>query len=86
MKNLFDKLIIGIFYVLCIIGFFLVVCELPNLLNNLFNTNIFEGTTTISFIFCVFILGYTLNYFENRKHNEEIEKELNDNKKEKGDK
>lgn len=85
MKNFFDKLIVSIFYILCILAFFLVVFELPNLLNTLFNTDIFSGTTTISFIFCVFILGYTLNYFENRKHNEEIEKELKDNKKEKGD-
>ena len=65
IKKIFDKIILGIFTLLCLYAFFLLVDNLPIALNFLFNTNIFNKG--ISFFFCIFILGYILNYFENKK-------------------
>lgn len=73
MKKFIDNIILGLFYIGCLIAFFLLVCELPNLMNDLFNTTIFENTTTISFFFCVFILGYSINYLDSLKDKEKEE-------------
>lgn len=70
-KKLFDNIILAIFIILCICGFFLLIVELPNELNSLLNTNIFEGTNTLFFFFFVFILGYMLIYYNNKHSNEE---------------
>lgn len=66
MKKYLDKIILFAFYVLCLISFFLLVNELPNLLNDLFNTSMFEGSQTLSFVFCIFVLFYFINYYNNK--------------------
>ena len=88
LKSICNKIIITIFTLLELFGFLLVVNELPNFLNTFFATNIFAGTTHLSFVFCVFILGYSLNYFngikkdaENKKYELELKiKQLENNK------
>lgn len=42
MKKYFDKIILIIFYVLCILAFLLLAIELPNILDELFETSIFK--------------------------------------------
>ena len=73
MKKFIDNIILGLFYIGCLISFLLLVCELPNLINDLFNTTIFENATTISFYFCVFILVYSINYLDDLKDKEKEE-------------
>lgn len=76
MKKYFDKIVLFIFYTLCLIAFFLLVCELPNLLNDLFNTHIFENTTILSFIFCIFVLGYIIKYYEDKSNKNESQQRI----------
>lgn len=70
MKKFVDNVILGLYYIGSFIAFFLLVCELPNLINDLFNTTIFKNTTTISFFFCTFVLVYSINYLDNLRDKE----------------
>ena len=73
IKKIVDKILIGIFTILCFIGFFMVVCELPNFLNELFNTTAFENTTTLSFFACLALLGYVMKHYEDEKHEKDFQ-------------
>lgn len=72
-KSICDKIIISIFILIEFIGFLLVASKLPNFLNFFFKTDIFKNSTTISYMICIFIAGYSLNYFENIKREKENE-------------
>ena len=63
-KKIFDNIILTLFTILCICAFFLLILELPNMLNSFLNTNIFKNTQVIMLFICIFILGYTINYYE----------------------
>lgn len=65
-KKIFDNIILTLFTILCICAFFLLILELPNMLNSFLNTNIFKNTQVIMLFICIFILGYTINYYENK--------------------
>jgi len=71
IKNIVDKILIGIFTILCVIGFIMVACELPNFLNQLFNTTAFENAEMLSFFVCLALLGYVMKYYEDKKHDEQ---------------
>ena len=64
MKKIFDKIILGILIILCLISFFVFIAEFPKMLNTYFNTNFFN--TGILFIFCIFIIGYSINVIKNQ--------------------
>ena len=73
IKRIIDKILIGIFTLLCFMGFFCVVCELPNFLNEMFKTTAFENAEMLSFFACLALLGYVLKYYEDKKHDEKDE-------------
>lgn len=65
-KTIIDKILIGIFIFLCLMGFILVVCELPNFLNELFNITTFENVEILSFFACIALLGYVIKFYEDK--------------------
>lgn len=71
-KEIFDKILIAIFTFLCFIAFFLVVVELPGLLNELFDTTVFKNTQYISFFICVALTGYVLDYYHKKRNEENL--------------
>ena len=73
IKNIVDKILIGIFTILCVVGFIMVACELPNFLNEIFNTTAFENTTTLSFFACLALLGYVMKHYEDEKHEKDFQ-------------
>lgn len=71
MKKLFDKIIIIIFYLLCLFAFVNLVYELPKAVVYFFNLDAsLSDDITISFFFCTFILGYAIQYFSKGKESE----------------
>lgn len=72
-KIIIDKILIGIFTFFCLMGFFLVVCELPNLLNEVFNTTAFENAEMLSFFACLALVGYVMKYYDDKRHDEKDE-------------
>lgn len=73
IKIFFDKIIMGIFIVLCAIAFFLFVVELPAFLNEFFNTTVFENNKYIIFFICVVLLVYVMNYYRKKRSKEKLE-------------
>lgn len=76
MKNIFDKIILFIFYILCFLAFFYIALELPNIIASIFNKEIENNYSYISFVFCLFILMYSLNIYSNIEHNTELNTRL----------
>lgn len=78
MKKYLDKVILSIFILLCLFSFFLLVYELPNILNELFDTMMFKNRESFFFFVLVFLLGYVITYHneikEKEKHEENVEK------------
>lgn len=77
MRKYFDKTILLLYYIFLVIGFFLTVIELPNILNDIFNTKIFTGTQTLSFLFCSFIFGYSILYLNETRQVKQLEEKEN---------
>lgn len=71
MKKVFDYIVLGLFYILCLLAFFLLIAYLPNELNNLLDTKIFENTHVLLFFVCLFIIGYVIMYYNNKEAEEE---------------
>lgn len=71
MKKIIDKILMGVFVLLCFYAFLLVASNLPKLLNELFNTTMFNNTHTICFFLLCALLLYVYNYYEHRKSNSE---------------
>lgn len=81
MKKIIDNIILIIFYILCIMSFLLIVVELPNFLNKIFDTTKFDNTQVISLVFCVTILLYVINYYSNKNSNEFYKNDILEQKK-----
>jgi hypothetical protein len=71
MKKIIDKILMGIFVFLCLYAFLLVSSNLPKLLNELFNTTMFDNTHTICFFLLCVLLFYVYNYYEHKISNSE---------------
>lgn len=76
MKKVFDYIVLGLFYILCLLAFFLLIAYLPNELNNLLDTKIFENTHVLLFFVCLFIIGYVIMYYNNKEAEEESNKSI----------
>jgi len=77
MKNIIDKTILFTFYILCFIAFWCLVYDLPCFITSLFTDEKIDANYTfLSFAFCIFILGYVLNYYHKIHADEEHKKSI----------
>jgi len=71
IKMIFDKIIIGIFYILCVVAFFMVVVDLPYSICAIIGYNEYDGGWEItSFFVCCALLGYVVKYYEEKQNDE----------------
>lgn len=68
IKNIVDKMLIGIFIILCILGFIIGICESPKVLNQIFNTTAFENASIISLIVFLILFGYIFKLYMDKKN------------------
>lgn len=61
------KLIEDFFYFLCVLAYFSLCIELPNLFNSLFNTDAFENTQFLFGSGLLVLMGFYFNYFSNKQ-------------------
>lgn len=69
LKKIWDFIISAIFYILCLLAFFMLVAYLPDELNKLFNTTVFKNAHALIFFVLMFIIGYMIY----NNHNKEAE-------------
>ena len=71
MKQVLDKVILSIFYILCLIAFFALIEQLPILISHFFDINI-NGFNLVIFFLLAFIIGYVVNYYSNENNKNKI--------------
>ena len=71
MKQVLDKIILLIFYILCLIAFFTLIEQLPMLISHFFDININDFKLVIFFLLA-FIVGYIMNYYSNENNKNKI--------------
>lgn len=73
MKNIFDKIMIGIFTILCFGAFFMVVTDLPYSISAIIGYDEYDGGyELISFFACAALLGYVMDYYKNKRDEEKL--------------
>ena len=81
MNKIIEKIIMGLFYIICFLSFGITVIELPNVLNEWFNTLRFSGSSFVILIILLVLLYYVYNRHITIENNKETEnrRELSDN-------
>jgi hypothetical protein len=81
MKDKISYIIVCIFWILCFIAFISFCLEFPEMLNGLFDTTIFKGSQTLFFFLFLFLLGYTLSYYQQKseENKEKLKKDIINN-------